>query len=150
MSLKDDQLAKVLSKSTTKTSTPLQASKQPRERWDPRFDAATEALYGKRWTDEDVPSVTAMRLRKILSVLGGIPSTPDLLLVMSVIKDTRSEILREKAYSCLAEYLRDAETNDYKNEIADLLSTIPMPGYWTPMPVLIDKTRQVIEQHKTK
>jgi hypothetical protein len=136
---------------TTSTAPPVRVANQPREQWDPNFDDAAERMFGRVWEEVDFHPLAAKRLREVLggAILGNLPKVTDLGLLISVVQRTRSEKLRDRAYSYLAYHLREGTTDDRKTEIADLLGATPTPTYWTPFPVLMDKIRKAIDQYQT-
>jgi len=103
--LTPNQLAKIAARQKNANNFATRP-KPPAEEWDPNFDESTEALFGRVWQDEDFRPDTAMRLREVLGwhLIGNDTREGDLPLLASVVRNSWSQMLRDRATAALNYY----------------------------------------------
>jgi hypothetical protein len=100
--------------------------------YDPALDDELAGMFGRKWGEEEQFTPQAKKLYHALNwtcLLGNFPEFDDIPLFLSLAKNTASNLLRQKACSCLRSYLTDCSgTNaSLKPAAKALLESIGSP-----------------------
>jgi hypothetical protein len=92
------------------------------------YDKAIEGLFRRKWLDEETFLPRAKEIWSALfqPVIGNSPSFEDVPLLLSVVEDTKSDVLRDKAIVALKLHLVDCSGVDdsLKSKVQEILNGV--------------------------
>ena len=94
--------------------------------YDPSYDKQVEGMFRRKWLDEETFKPHAKRIWSALfqPVIGNSPAFEDVPMLMSIVENTQSDVLRGKAIAALQMYLVDCSGVDgsLKSTVQQLLN----------------------------